>query len=135
MSDRRVFRLSDEKLRAWVASFVATAPLGVYVEVRPENRNDAQNRLLHALIAEAVGNGLATDNGTRLTLEDAKTALVTGWMGEAGQASDMVIFAGRPVQLRRSTTTFSKAELSSLIEYIRAECAMRGIQLRDREAA
>ncbi len=131
MSDRRTFRLSDAKLRQWVASFVATAPLGCFVEVRPATRTDDQNRLLHAIIAEAVGKGLATDNGTRLTIEDAKTALVTGWLGETGQASDMIIFSGRPVQLRRSTTTFSKAELSSLIDYIQAECAQRGIQLRE----
>lgn len=130
-NDRRTFRLSDERLRQWVASFVATAPLGCYVEVRPENRNDAQNRLLHALIAEAVGKGFATDNGTRLTVDDAKTVFVTGWLGETGQPSEMVIYNGKPVQLRRSTTTFSKAELSSLIDYIHAECAMRGIQLRE----
>jgi hypothetical protein len=125
----RYYVLRDEKLRAWVASFVATAPLGCAVTVEPVKRSGAQNRLLHALISEAVDKGLATDNGRRLTFDEAKVALVTGWMIEEGHDSDIVAFGGRPVQLRRSTATLDKSEFSRLIEFILAECALRGIQL------
>lgn len=125
MSERRTFRLSDEGLRRWVAAFIATAPLGCFVEVRPSTRSLEQNALLHSLIADTVRAGLATDTGRRLTEEEAKVAWVSAWMGED---SDIVAFGGRPVQLRRSTTTFTKAELASLIDFIEAESAKRAAE-------
>ena len=69
--------------------------------------------------------------GRRLTQDEAKVAFVTGWMISNGHASDVVAFSGHAVQLRRSTTTFDKGEFASLIEYIMAECALRGITIRD----
>jgi hypothetical protein len=131
--DRRYYVLRDEKLREWVASFVLTAPLGCVVTVEPARRSLAQNRLLHALITEAVDKGLATDDGRRLTLEEAKVAFVTGWMIEEGHGSDVIAFGGHPVQLRRSTAALSKDEFSSLVEFIHAACAQRGIPLQEQE--
>lgn len=131
MTDRRTFRLSDEALRKWVASFVATSPLGCYVEVRPAGRSDPQNKRLHAMIAEAVAKGFQV-GGRRFTTEEAKTLFVSGWMIENGHGSDIVKgLHDEPVQLRRSTTTFTKAELTSLMDYIEAECALRGFPLRE----
>lgn len=128
----RYYVLRDEKLRDWVAAFVATAPLGCVVTVEPARRSKAQNRLLHALISEAVEKGIATDTGRRLTLDEAKVAFVTGWMIDEGWESDVVAFGGRAIQLRRSTATLDKAEFSRLIEFIYAECALKGIQLQER---
>lgn len=129
MSERRTFRLSDEKLRAWVASFIATAPLGCYVEVRPRTRSSDQNRRLHAMIRDAVARGFQID-GRRFTEDEAKTLFVSGWMIDQGQGSDIVRgLNDEPVQLRRSTTTFSPDELSSLMDFIDAECAKRGYPL------
>ena len=51
-------------------------------------------------------------------------------MIENGHASDVIAFSGHPIQLRRSTATFSKEEFASLIDYVMAECAQRGIKLR-----
>jgi hypothetical protein len=130
----RYYVLRDEKLRDWVAAFVQTAPLGCVVTVEPARRSKAQNRLLHALITEAVEKGLATDSGRRLTFDEAKVAFVTGWMIEEGWESDVIAFGGRAIQLRRSTTTLTKQEFSSLVEFIYAECALKGIQLSDRHA-
>jgi hypothetical protein len=127
----RSWCLRTETIRAWVASFVLTAPLGCYVAVEPERRSLAQNKRLHAMIADAVDGGIATDDGRRLTQEEAKIAFVSGWMIENGEQSDIIAFNGRPVQLRRSTTTFTKEELGSLMDYIESECAQRGIQLRE----
>ncbi len=132
-ADRRVFLLGGETHRQFVGSLIATSPPGYVVTLDPPRRTVDQNRLLHALITEAVDGGLATDTGRRLTVDEAKTAFVTGWMLENGMASDMVAFGGKPVQLRRSTTTFTKGELSSLVEYIQAECYHRGIPLRERD--
>lgn len=128
--ESRSWCLRTETIREWVASFVLTAPLGCYVTVEPERRSLAQNKRLHAMIADAVAGGLATDDGRRLTHEEAKIAFVSGWMIESGEESDIVAFNGRPVQLRRSTTTFTKEELGSLMDFIDAECARRGIPLR-----
>jgi hypothetical protein len=130
----RYYVLRDEKLRDWVAAFVQTAPLGCVVTVEPSRRSKAQNALLHALIAEAVKGGIATDDGRRLTLEEAKVAFDSGWMIEEGHGSDIVAFGGRPVQLRHSTRTLTKDEFSRLVEFIHAECAQRGIPLSDHHA-
>jgi hypothetical protein len=91
-----------------------------------------QNRYLHALIRQAVKGGLATDDGRRLTEYEAKVALVTAWMIAKGQESDIVVFDGHPIQLRRSTTTFDKSEASEFAEFIHAECATRGISLPEK---
>lgn len=131
-AERRMYVLGSETHRQFVGSLVATSPAGCVVTLDPPRRTVDQNRLLHALITEAVEGGFATDSGRRLTVTEAKTAFVTGWMDETGQSSDMVMVGGRPVQLRRSTTELNKAELSELVEYIYAECALRGIQFRSR---
>lgn len=94
-------------------------------------RTLSQNAYLHALINEAVKGGLATDDGRRLTFYEAKVALVTAWQIEEGYDSDIVAFNGQPIQLRRSTAELSKAELSSLAEFIHASCAQRGITLKE----
>lgn len=128
--DRQTFRLVHKAARANALYAVSAAPDGYVVTVRPAGRSLDQNARLHAMLADAVAGGIATDDGRRLDLDDAKTAFVSAWMIENGMASDIVAFNGRPVQLRRSTTTFSKAELGSLMDFIEAECAQRGIPLR-----
>lgn len=131
-ADSRSWVLSrSETQRKLIASLVYESEAGWVVKLEPPRRSLDQNRLLHALITEAVEGGFATDSGRRLTVSEAKVAFVTGWMEETGQATDMVMVGGRPVQLRRSTTELTKAELSELVEYIYAECAQRGIQLRE----
>ncbi len=134
MSGRRTYRLSSPALRDWVASLVKTAPFGTYVDVGPEPRTDPQNKRLHAMIREAVKKGFQMD-GRRFTEDDAKTLFVSGWMIEQGHGSDIVKgLNGEIVQLRRSTTTFDKGELTSLMDYIDKECAERGYPLQERAA-
>lgn len=94
-------------------------------------RTYSQNNYLHCLIRAAVKGGLATDDGRRLTEYEAKVALVTAWMIHKGEESDIVIFDGHPIQLRRSTTTFDKAEASEFAEFIQFECDRRGIPLSE----
>ena len=132
-SERKRIVLGSDTHKKFVGSLVACLDRGWVVTLEPPGRTNSQNRTLHMLIADAVAGGLSTDTGRRLNEEEAKVAFVTGWMIENGQPSDVVAFGGRPVQLRRSTTTFDKAELASLIDFIMAECAMRGIPLRDPE--
>lgn len=94
-------------------------------------RTGPQNNLIHKLIRAAVKGGIATDDGRRLTFYEAKVVLVTAWCIAKDEESDIVIYDGKPIQLRRSTTTFDKSEASEFAEFIHAECAQRGIQLRD----
>lgn len=130
--DRKQIVLGSEKHRAHIGKLVAALDRGWMVTLTPPRRTIPQNSTLHMLIANAVAGGLATADGRRLTEEEAKTAFVSGWMIENGHKSDIIKgFAGEPVQLRRSTTAFSKDELSSLIEYVLCECAQRGIAVRD----
>lgn len=98
---------------------------------RPHKRTLNQNDYVHKLIREAVKGGLATDDGRRLTFYEAKVVLVTAWGIAKDEESDIVIYDGRPIQLRRSTTTFDKAEASEFAEFIHSECAKRGITLRE----
>lgn len=88
-----------------------------------------QNAFVHGLIRAAVKGGIATDDGRRLTFYEAKVAFVTAWMIEEGHHSDIVAFAGHPIQLRRSTAELDKSEASALADFIQAECAQRGIVL------
>jgi len=117
--------------RARAVDLVRRATKGLVIEIGEPRRNSQQNRLLHKLIQEAVDGGLATDDGRRLTFDEAKTALVTAWMIENDDNSDMVLFLNHPIQLRPSTAKLKKAPFSSLIDFIHAVCAMRGIQLRE----
>lgn len=127
-----VVRLASEDFRQRLHRIIDMLPIGWVVRFSPATRSLEQNALLHALISEAVRRGFATDNGRRLTVDDAKTALVGAWMRENGEDIDIIALEGHAIQLRRSTTTFTKAELSSLVEFIYAVCAKRGINLTER---
>lgn len=130
-AERKRIRLGSEVHRKFVGSLVASCPAGYIVTIDPPSRSLQQNDTLHMLIRDAVAGGLATDSGRRLTFNEAKVALVSAWMMEEGKESDIVAFSGHPVQLYRSTTELSKDECSRLMEFIMAECATRGIELRD----
>ena len=117
--------------RARAVELVRRATKGLVIEIGEPRRNSRQNRLLHALLTEVVEAGIATDDGRKLTFDEAKTALVTAWMIENGDTSDMVLFLNHPIQLRPPTAKLEKAPFSSLIDFIHAVCAVRGIQLRE----
>lgn len=127
--DRLTFELHTKEDRARAVEAVRRALRGFVVIIRPAGRTLDQNARLHALIAAAVKGGLATDSGRLLDEEDAKTAFVTAWMIENKEPSDVVVFNRRAIQLRRSTRRFTREELSSLMDFIEAECAARGIEI------
>lgn len=131
-ADSATFHLETREDRAKAVAAVSRALKGWVVAIRPQGRTLDQNARLHCLIAAAVKGGLATDAGRRLDEEDAKTALVTAWMIEHKMSSDVIVFNRRPIQLRRSTKDFSREELSSLMDFIEAECASRGIDIPER---
>lgn len=132
--DRRTFVLGSETHRQFVGSLIAATPPGWVVDLMPPRRSLGQNSRLHALLSEIADSGFAL-NGRRFTVDELKTLFVSAWMIETGKESDIVAgLDGHAVQLRRSTTTFTKEELGSLMDFIEAECAQRNIQLREPKA-
>lgn len=129
MSERQIYRLVHDRARELARAAVMGAEHGSVVTLGPPTRSLEANALLHSLLAEAVEKGLAADNGRKLNLDEARTAFMTAWMIHEGHQSDIVAFGGSVVQLRRSTTTLTKAEFSSLVEFVIAECAHRNIHL------
>lgn len=125
----------SETQRKLIASVVYESEPGWVVKLEPPRRSLSQNALFHALLAEAVQKGLAADDGRRLTFDEAKVAIVSGWMIEEGHASDIVAFRGSAVQLRRSTTSLDKDEFGRLIEFTYMACAEKGIVLGEASAA
>lgn len=127
------FRLANDAVRAACMLAVMRAPEGWHCIIRPPTRTLDQNARLHAILADIAKSGKIHHEGRRFTVDDLKTLFVSAWMIENEMPSDIVPgFNGEAVQLRRSTTTFTKAELSSLMDYIESECARRGIPLTNR---
>lgn len=62
---------SNPTQRQLIASLVYESEPGWVVRLEPPRRTVDQNRLLHALLTEAVEGGLATDSGHRLTVDEA----------------------------------------------------------------
>ena len=98
---------------------------------RSNKRTLNQNDFCHALIREAVKKGFADDAGQCLDFYDAKTVFCTAFDIYKGLETEIVVYDGRPIQLRRSTTSYTKTEASEFAEFIIMSCAKRGIQLGD----
>lgn len=128
--NRLRFRLVHDRARELATAAVWRAPEGMVVEIKPATRTLDQSAKFHAMLADIVKSGF-THEGRRFDTEDLKTMFVSAWLIETGRRSDVVKgFAGEPVQLRRSTTTFSKAEMGELIDLVETFAAERGIALR-----
>jgi ribonuclease PH len=123
--DRRTFVLRSREDRTAASSAVAHALRGYVVTIRPPSRTLDQNARLHAMLSDIAASGHEF-NGRRFTVDELKTLFVSAWMIEHETPSDIVTgFNGEAVQLRRSTTTFSKEELGSLMDLIEAFCAQQ----------
>ncbi len=99
----------------------------MWVTIKEETRNNAQNNLLHAMLAEIVKAGTLWDGATH-DIEFWKGLIVSGWAiatKSEGQVTRGI--ENEIVLIRRSTTTMTKKELSSLVEYLAAFMAARGI--------
>lgn len=127
--DRQSFRLSHDQARQLATAAVWRAPEGWAVEIKPPKRTLDANAKFHAMLADIVKSGFE-HGGHRYDTEDLKTLFVSSWMIQTGRRSEIVKgFDGEMVQLRRSTTTFSKQEMGELIDLVEAFAAQRGIRL------
>lgn len=127
---RQRFILAHDRARELATSAVWRAPDRMMVEIKPVTRTLDQSARFHAMLTDIVKSGF-THDGRRFDVEDLKTLFVSAWMIETGRRSDVVKgFSGEAVQLRRSTTTFTKEEMGELMDLVEAFAAERGIPLR-----
>ena len=100
------------------------------LEVRPETRSDAQNRLLHALFGDVAKQALWM--GASRTPEQWKLLFVSGHAIATKEGADMVPgLEGEFLNLRESTARMSKARMASLLEYVISWAIDHGVELRD----
>lgn len=100
------------------------------LEIRPETRSDAQNRLLHALFADVARQ--AQWMGKKRTPAEWKVLFVSGHSVVTKEGAELVPgIEGEFCNIRESTARMSKARLSSLCEYVMAWCANNDVTLQD----
>lgn len=130
---RPAFRLVHRKAREGAIAAVLEAPDGWWVRLSPPTRTLDANARFHAMLGRVEKSGFE-HAGRRFDVEDLKTLFVTAWMDETKQPSDVVMgFHNKPVQLRRSTTTFTKEEMAGLMTIVERFAAERGIDLGGEE--
>ena len=100
------------------------------LEVRPETRSDAQNRLLHALFSDVAKQ--AEWMGQKRTVLEWKLLFVSGHAVATKQGADLVPgIEGEFLNLRESTARMGKARMASLLEYVMAWAIDHGVELRE----
>lgn len=101
------------------------------LEVRPQTRSDAQNKLLHAMLGdiarqvEWAGKKRDTDTWKRL--------LTAAWLRARGESVELLpAIDGHGVDVVfRRTSKLTRAECSELCEYVMAWCSEHDVALRD----
>lgn len=123
---RQVYVLSHDTARQNAARAVLEAPEGFMVRIEPRTRTLDQNAMLHALFSTIAKQ--ATWCGRQLSAEQWKVLFISGHAIATGRGSDMIPgLEGEFVNIRESSARMSVARMTSLIEYIIAWCAERGI--------
>ncbi|MDR0674076.1 MAG: recombination protein NinB [Zoogloeaceae bacterium] len=134
MHDKRLFFLAHDEARRRALEAVRAAPEGWQVVVAPPSRNLDQNAKFHALCSEIARSGLEWA-GKRRTAQEWKILLVSGHANATNAPVDFVPgLEGEFVNLRESTAAMSKRRAASLIEYVLAFCAEKGIETEKKEA-
>lgn len=103
------------------------------LEVRPEKRNDAQNRLLHALIADIAAQ--VEWAGAKREAEVWKRLLTAAWSRVHGQHVEVLpALDGHGVDLVPARTSkLTKAECADLCTFIEAWGAEHGVRFTAQE--
>lgn len=138
MTDRLVLRLVNAQQghqaikQAWefAKGWIMAGGQRLVLEVRPETRSDAQNRLLHALFGDVSKQALWM--GASRTPEQWKLLFVSGHAIATKLGADMVPgLEGEFLNLRESTARMSKARMASLLEYVISWAIDHGVELRE----
>ena len=97
------------------------------IEVRPETRSDAENRMLHALLSQIA----ATTEwaGKKRDIEVWKRLLTAAWLRARGESIEVLPALdghGIDVVFRR-TSGLTRGECAELIDYVQAWMAQNGV--------
>ena len=103
------------------------------LEIRPEKRSDAQNRLLHACLSEISKQ--VEWAGCKRDVDTWKRLLTAAWLRARGEPIEMLpALDGHGVDIVfRRTSQLTKAECAELSEFVMAWAAERGIVLMEAE--
>ena len=99
------------------------------LEIRPEKRSDAQNRLLHACLSEISKQ--VEWAGAKRDVDTWKRLLTAAWLRARGEPIEMLpALDGNGVDIVfRKTSQLNKAECAELSEFVMAWAAERGIYM------
>jgi hypothetical protein len=103
------------------------------LEVRPEKRSDAQNRLLHACLSE-ISKQIEWA-GAKRDVDTWKRLLTAAWLRARGESVEVLpAIDGHGIDVVfRHTSKLTKAECAELSEFVMAWAAERGIVLMEAE--
>lgn len=125
------FRLVHDQARQLATAAVWRAPEGWFVRITPPTRSLEANARFHAMLSDIVKSGWKHE-GRKFDVDELKVLFVSAWMHETGRTSDVVRgFNGEAVQLRRSTTTFTREEMGELMDLVETFAAQHSIKLSD----
>ena len=117
---------------AWIKA-MTVAGHRLVLEIRPEKRSDAQNRLLHACLSEISKQ--VEWAGCKRDIDTWKRLLTAAWLRARGEPIEMLpALDGHGVDIVfRRTSQLTKAECAELSEFVMAWAAERGIVLMESE--
>ena len=115
---------------AWIKA-MTVAGHRLVLEIRPEKRSDAQNRLLHACLSEISKQ--VEWAGCKRDVDTWKRLLTAAWLRARGEPIEMLpALDGHGVDIVfRRTSQLTKAECAELSEFVMAWAAERGIVLME----
>ena len=101
------------------------------LEIRPEKRSDAQNRLLHACLSEISKQ--VEWAGAKRDVDTWKRLLTAAWLRARGEPIEMLpAVDGHGVDIVfRRTSRLTKAECAELSEFVMAWAVEHDVVLRD----
>lgn len=125
---KRVFILSGHpEARRRALQCVAEAPAESVVKIEPATRNNAQNALLHSLLGEIAER--VQWAGKLRPIETWKRLLCAAWLRAEGESIELLpAIDGHGVDfVYAPTSTLSKAQAASLIDFVTAWASEQGV--------
>lgn len=117
-------------MHAWIhAKAWIMAGHRLVLEVRPEKRSDAQNRLLHACLSDISKQ--VEWAGARRDVDIWKRLLTAAWLRARGEHVEMLpALDGNGVDIVfRRTSSLTKAECAELSEFVMAWAVEHGVRI------
>ena len=101
------------------------------LELRPEKRSDAQNRLLHALLSDISKQKEWA--GAKRDVDTWKRLLTAAWLRSRGEPIEMLpALDGNGIDIVfRKTSQLTKAECAELSEFVMAWAAQNGVETNE----